>query len=222
LPSRTCKRGNILFVDLAQAAIGPGMAVYSRYSQVLDAEGRPVTVRQALALINEILDKVLAEQEGDFDAETRWALVWFEENGFSEGEYGRAETLSKAKNTGLSSMSAILTSKASKVRLLKPEELAPDGDPAATDRITVWEMVHQQIRALSIGESTAAEIVAKLGAKAEIGRELAYRLYTICERKKRAPEALAYNSLVQSWPEILRLARETPAARQSDLFEVIA
>ncbi|MCU1329938.1 MAG: hypothetical protein JWN34_5308 [Bryobacterales bacterium] len=215
------QRGNIAPVDLAQAAIGPGMAVYTRYSRVLDAEGKPLTVRHALAIINEILDEVLAEQEGDFDPETRWALVWFEENGFSKGDYGRAEILSKAKNTGIPGMARFVESKGGKVRLLKPEELAPDWDPSNTD-ITVWEIVHQQIRALGIGESSAAEIVAQLGARAETGRELAYRLYTICERKKRAQEAIAYNSLVQSWPEILRLAREKPAARQSDLFEVIA
>ena len=215
------QRGNIAPVDLAQAAIGPGMAVYTRYSQVLDAEGKPLTVRQALAIINEMLDEVLAEQEGDFDAETRWALVWFEENGFAKGDYGRAETLSKAKNTGIHGMAAFVESKGGKVRLLKPEELAPDWDPTNAE-ITVWEMVHQQIRALSIGEGSAAEIVAQLGARAETGRELAYRLYTICERKKRASEALAYNALVQSWPEILRLAREKPAALQSELFEVLA
>src|SRR5947207_4830700 len=98
------QRGNIAPVDLAQAAIGPGMAIYTRYARVLDAEGKPLTVREALALINQTLDEVLAEQEGDFDADSRWAVAWFEQSGFAEGEYGVAETLSKAKNTAVSAM----------------------------------------------------------------------------------------------------------------------
>ena len=98
------QRGNIAPVDLAQAAIGPGMAVYTRYAKVLDAEGKPLSVREALALINQTLDEALAEQEGDFDADSRWALAWFEQSGFAEGEYGVAETLSKAKNTSVAGL----------------------------------------------------------------------------------------------------------------------
>lgn len=204
------QRGNIAPVDLAQAAIGPGMAVYTRYARVLDAEGNALTVRQALALINQVLDEVLAEQEGDFDAETRWALAWFEQHGFAEGEYGVAETLSKAKNTSVQGMAlaGIILSKGGKVRLLKPDELTQDWDPDSDPRLTVWEMAHQLLRALEHSESTAAALVARLGSRANTARELAYRLYTVCERKKRAQEALAYNGLVQSWPEIARLAQE--------------
>ena len=123
------QRGNIAPVDLAQAAIGPGMAVYTRYAKVLDAEGKPLSVREALALINQTLDEALAEQEGDFDADSRWALAWFEQSGFAEGEYGVAETLSKAKNTSVAGMveAGILTSKSGKVRLLKPAELPKTG-----------------------------------------------------------------------------------------------
>jgi len=98
------QRGNIAPVDLAQAAIGPGMAIYTRYAKVLDAEGTPLPVREALTLINQTLDEALAEQEGDFDADSRWALAWFEQSGFAEGEYGVAETLSKAKNTSVMSL----------------------------------------------------------------------------------------------------------------------
>ncbi len=208
------QRGNIAPVDLAQAAIGPGMAVYTRYSKVLDAAGEAVTVREALALINQTLDEVLAEQEGDFDADTRWALAWFEQFGFAQGEYGVAETLSKAKNTSVAGLAeaGLLASKAGKVRLLKPKELAQDWDPTKDSRLTVWEMVHHLIRVLEEGgEPAAAELVAKLGSKAEVARELAYRLYTLCERRKRAQEALSYNGLVQSWPEIIRLAQESDA-----------
>jgi len=205
------QRGNIAPVDLAQAAIGPGMAVYTRYAQVLDAEGKPLSVREALALINQSLDEALAEQEGDFDADSRWALAWFEQSGFLDGEYGVAETLSKAKNTSIAGMveAGIMMSKGGKVRLLRPDELPADWDPLTDKRLTAWEGVHQLIRVLEAsGESAAAVLAAKLGSNAEIARELAYRLYTLCERKKRAAEALSYNGLVQSWPEITRLVRE--------------
>jgi putative DNA methylase len=217
------QRGNIAPVDLAQAAIGPGMEVYTRYSKVLDAEGKEVTVREALTLINKTLDEALAEQEGDFDADSRWALTWFEQAGFAEGEYGVAEQLSKSKNTSVDGLvkAGILESKRGKVRLLSPEELPADWDPETDPRLTAWEIVHHLIRVLaSGGEAAAAEVVAKLGAKAEVSRELCYRLYTLCERKKRPDEALGYNGLVQSWPEIVRLARErdTPRAEQVGLF----
>lgn len=207
--------GNIAPVDLAQAAIGPGMAVYTRYAKVLDAEGKPLPVRSALALINQTLDEALAEQEGDFDADSRWALTWFDQTGFAEGDYGVAEQLSKSKNTSVGGLdeAGILVSRAGRVRLLKPAELPADWDPLTDKRLTHWEIVHQLIRALEYGgESAAAALVAKLGSKAETARELCYRLYTLCERKKRAVEAMAYNGLVQSWPEITRLAAEKPRA----------
>ena len=217
------QRGNIAPVDLAQAAIGPGMAVYTRYAKVLDAEGNALSVREALVLINQTLDETLAQQEGDFDADSRWALAWFEQSGFDEGEYGIAEMLSKAKNTSVAGMveAGILASKGGTVRLLKPEELPPDWAPTTDPRLTAWEMVHHLVRALEAGgESAAADLAAQLGTKAEAARELCYRLYTLCERKKRAAEALSYNSLVQSWPEITRLAREEKkaGAEQTSLF----
>jgi putative DNA methylase len=209
------QRGNIAPVDLAQAAIGPGMAVYTRYAKVLDAEGKPLPVRAALALINQTLDEALAEQEGDFDADSRWALTWFDQTGFAEGDYGVAEQLSKSKNTSVGGLdeAGILVSRAGKVRLLKPDELPADWDPLTDKRLSHWEIVHHLIRALEAGgEGAAAGLVAKLGSKAETARELCYRLYTLCERKKRAVEAMAYNGLVQSWPEITRLAAEKPCA----------
>ncbi len=213
--------GNIAPVDLAQAAIGPGMAIYTRYAKVFDAAGNPVSVREALQLINQILDEVLAKQEGDFDADSRWALAWFEQHGFEEGEYGVAETLSKAKNTSIAGIveGGILTSSAGKVRLLCPEELADDWDPVTDKRLTVWEAVHHLVHTLKTGgETAAADMVRQLDSVAETARELAYRLYTVCERKKRPAEALSYNSLVQSWPEIVRLARQETKGKQSGLF----
>ena len=206
---RLLQTGNIAPVDLAQAAIGPGMAVYTRYAKVLDAAGNPMSVREALALINQILDEVLAEQEGDFDADSRWALDWFDQYGFEPGDYGDAEVLAKAKNTAVAGMveAGILTSRAGKVQLLRPAELPADWDPESDTRLTAWEMVHHLIRVLERGgEQEAATVVRTLGGRAETARELCYRLYTVCERRKRAAEALAYNGLVQSWPEISRLA----------------
>ena len=204
------QRGNIAPVDLAQAAIGPGMAVYTRYSKVLDAEGKPLTVREALALINQTLDEALADQEGDFDADTRWALTWFEQQGFTEAAYGFAETLANARNTSVSGLveAGIVASGRGKVRLLAPHELPKDWEPAKDRRLTHWDAVHHLIRVLEAdGEQAAASIIKKLGGKAEAARELAYRLYVICERKKRASQALSYNALVQSWREMLELAR---------------
>jgi putative DNA methylase len=205
------QHGNIAPVDLAQAAIGPGMAVYTRYDRVLDAAGKSLSVREALALINQTLDDALAEQEGDFDPDTRWALAWFEQSGFSEGDYGVAETLSKAKNTSVAGMVAagILSSRRSRVRLLEPAELEAGWNPDSDKRVTTWEVVHHLIRVLELGggEAAAGELVAKLGALAEPAKELAYRLYAVCERRKRAAQAMSYNSLVLSWPEIVRLAR---------------
>ena len=207
---RLLQTGNVAPVDLAQAAIGPGMAVYTRYAQVLDAAGTPMSVREALALINQILDEVLAEQEGDFDADTRWALAWFEQYGFEAGDYGVAEILSKAKNTSVAGMveAGILHSRAGQVRLLRPRDLPPDWDPEGDARLTTWEIVHHLVRVLELGgELAAAVLVRTLHGRGEVARNLCYRLFTLCERKKRPAEALAYNSLVQSWPEISRLAR---------------
>ncbi|MYG30626.1 MAG: DUF1156 domain-containing protein [Holophagales bacterium] len=210
--------GNIAPVDLAQAAIGPGMRVYTRYARVLHASGETMTVREALALINEVLDEVLEGQEGDLDAESRWAVAWFEEYGFDEGEFGRAETLTKAKDTSVEGMAeaGILRSAAGRVRLLRPDELPDEWDPREDSRLVVWEAVHHLVGALETGggEKAAADLVRQLGSgMAETARELCYRLYTVCEKKKRAREARSYNAMVQSWPEIQRLAQRPEQAR---------
>ncbi len=222
---RNLQKGNIAPVDLAQAAIGPGMAVFTRYARVLDAEGKELTVREALALINVTLDEVLSEQEGDFDGDSRFAIAWFEQFGFAEGEFGVADVLARAKVTSVAGLAeaGLLASRAGKVRLLTPAELSAGWDPTADPRLTVWEMVHHLIRVLeSDGEAAAGDLAAKLGVRAEIARELAYRLFSTAERKKRAAEALQYNSLVQSWPEIMRLARDRETAgsatTQADMF----
>ncbi|MDJ1180774.1 DUF1156 domain-containing protein [Roseofilum sp. BLCC_M91] len=208
---KTLQQGNIAPVDLAQASIGPGMAIFSKYAAVLENDGSPLRVRTALQLINQILDEFLTEQEGEFDGDTRWALTWFEQHQFNEGQYGDAETLSKAKNTSVSGMveAGILEAKAGKVRLLKRDELKPDWNPNQDDRMPDWEVAQYLIHALDQkGETGAAELLAKLGDKGEIARDLAYRLYSLCDRKGWTQEAISYNSLVISWPEINRLASE--------------
>jgi putative DNA methylase len=215
------QHGNIAPVDLAQSAIGPGIAVFSRYVKVLESDGTPMPVRTALALINQVLDEVLAEQEGEFDADTRWAIAWFEQFGFDEGPFGVAELLCTAKNTAVSGLAeaGILAAKAGKVRLLRRENLAADWDPTRDRRITVWEVTQHLIRTLEQqGETGAAALVQNVGGLGEVAHDLAYRLYGLCERKRWAQEALAYNSLVIAWPEIVRLAGQRSSQVQEDLF----
>jgi putative DNA methylase len=206
------QRGYVAPVDLQQAAIGPGMAIFTRYAQVVDAEGKPLSVRDALTMINQALDEALAHQEGDFDGDTRWALTWFEQFGFAEGDYGVAEVLSKAKATSVQGIvdAGIAISGKGKVRLLRPEDLPGEWNPTADSRLTVWEIVHHLIRALDNGETSAAELFAKVGSKSEVARELAYRLYSISDRTKRSQDAQRYNGLVQSWPEIVAIASKLP------------
>ena len=207
---QTLQRENIVPVDLAQSAIGPGMEIFTRYAKVVNAKGEEMTVREALSLINRILDEVLGEQEGDFDAESRWAIAWFEQFGYSDGGSGDADTLSKAKNTSLASMekAGIVKSKGGKILLLKPDELPHPWDPEKESHPTVWGHLHHLIRALNQGEETAGDLLSKLGNKGEVARELAYRLFSLCERKGWSQDALPYNALVRSWPEISGLSRK--------------
>jgi putative DNA methylase len=215
------QHGNIAPVDLAQAAIGPGMAVFSRYSKVVESDGSPMRVRTALQLINQSLDEVLAEQESEYDAETRWAVAWFEQFGMNEGVYGTAETLSKAKNTSVSGMdeAGVTTSRAGKVRLLRRDELPEDWSPTDDRRLIAWEVTQHLIHALETGgEQAAAALLAQVGGMGDVARDLAYRLYTTSERKGWTQEALAYNSLVVAWPEIARLAATQPTQPSGMLF----
>jgi putative DNA methylase len=217
------QHGNIAPVDLAQAAIGPGMAVFSRYAKVLEADGMSMTVRSALALINQALDEILAEQEGDFDADTRFAVTWFEQHGFAEAPFGEADVLARAKDTSTGGLedAGVVLSRAGKVRLLRRDELPEDWDPVADRRPTVWEAAHHLARRLETGGETAAgELLRRLGGLGEVARELAYRLYTTCERKGWAQDALAYNALVVAWPEIARLVAGTPEAEAQQALEL--
>ena len=206
---RQLQEGAIAPVDLAQAAIGPGMSVFSRYSKVLEADGSSIDVHTALTLINQSLDEFLAEQEGEYDADTRWALAWFEQFGQNEAPFGVAETLSKAKNTSVNGLveAGILEARAGKVRLYRRDELKTDWNPTSDKRPTAWEAVQHLIFALeNEGEESAARLLAQLGLDSEPARDLAYRLYVICERKGWAQDALGYNSLVVEWSRLKELA----------------
>ena len=210
---RLLQKSHIAPVDLAQAAIGPGMGVFSRYTKVLEADGSTMPVRTALQLINKALDEFLTEQEGDFDTDSRWAVTWFDQHGFEEGPYGVAETLSKARNTTVEGLveAGIVWSKAGKVRLLKREELPSDWNPEHDTRLTVWESVQHLIRVLeSEGEAAAGRLLLKLGPMGDVVRELAYRLYALCERKKWSQEAQAYNGLIVSWGAVSTQASNAP------------
>jgi putative DNA methylase len=207
------QREGIAAVDLAQSAIGPGVAVFSRHDRVLEADGTPMRVRSALELINQVLDEILDEQVGDVDADTRWAIAWFDEYGFGAGPYGRAETLSKAKNASIDGLAraGVIKQTPGRVRLLRRDELPADYDPATDRRPTVWEATQHLVRALERGgQPSAAVLFARLGDSADGALQLAYRLYAIADRRQRADEAGAYNALVASWSEIQRLAQSLP------------
>ena len=195
--------GNIAPVDLAQASIGPGMEVYSGYSKVLEPNGDRMTVRTALQIINHELDVYLAEQEGDIDADSRFGVAWFEQFSFNEGGFGQADVLARAKNTSVDGLvnAGVLESGAGKVRLLHWSDLDPKWDPSSDKRLTVWEATHHLIERLhNHGEVGVAQLLAKMSPDvAADSRHLAYRLYSLCERKGWAENARDYNALVISW-----------------------
>lgn len=210
------ERSPVAPVDLAQSIIGPGMAIFSKYSAVLEADGSPMSVHTALQIINRFL------AEDDFDADTQFCLHWFEQHGWDEGAFGDADTLSRGKGTSVDGMKAagILHSGAGRVRLLKWAEYPRDWDPRADTRLPVWEALHQMIRALKQdGEAASGGLLAALGGKAEAVRQLAYRLYTLCERVGLAEDARAYNELITGWTGIESAAAAVPANKpQGELF----
>jgi len=223
---KALQKGNIAPVDLAQASIGPGMAVFSRHARVLEADGTPMTVRAALQLIHQVMDEVRGEEEGELDRDTRFAVTWLESHGFEAGPYGEAETLATARSVSVAGVqeAGILHAAAGKVRLLTRDDLPDDWDPATDARLTVWEATQHLIKRLdSGGEGAAAALLAQLGPVGERARDLAYRLYTLCERRGWAEEARAYNGLVIAWPALENLAGGAGAppevATQAGLFE---
>jgi len=210
------QQGSVAPVDFAQAAIGPGMAVFSRYAAVLESNGKPMSVRTALALINGMKDELLGESVEELDKDTRWAVTWFDEDGFGWGEAGKANLLANAHATAVNGLVAagILEVKGNQVRLLPPEDLPPNWDPSEDARRTVWEMTHHLLRVYyheKKGDEATAALLRKLGNKADVARDLAYKLFTLSEKRKRSAEAQAYNALVLGWPELARLAQGLPA-----------
>ena len=201
------ERSPVAPVDLSQAIIGPGMAVFSKYAAVLEADGSPMSVRTALQLINRFL------AEDDFDADTQFCLHWFEQHGWNEGVFGSADTLARGKGTSVDGIkeAGVIQSGGGKVRLLKWAEYPTDWDPRTDIRMPVWEALHHLIRALKQGgESASGALLAALGGKAEAVRQLAYRLYTLCERLGQAEDARAYNELITSWTGIESAAATAP------------
>ncbi|MBI5243148.1 MAG: DUF1156 domain-containing protein [Elusimicrobia bacterium] len=220
------QQGNVAPVDFAQAAIGPGMAVFSRYAAVLESNGKPMTVRTALALINGMKDELLGEAVEELDKDTRWAVTWFASTGFEWGEAGQANLLANAQATAVNGLVAagIVEVKGDQVRLFRPEELPANWDPATDKRLTVWEMTHHLLRVYvseKRGDAATAALLRKLGGKADVARDLAYKLFTVCEKNQWNKDAQSYNALVMGWPELTRLAQAQPHDRkpkQDDLF----
>ncbi|BAW92197.1 adenine-specific DNA methylase containing azn-ribbon [Actinomyces sp. Chiba101] len=209
----TLRSGGIAPVDLAQAAIGPGMSVFSRYARVIGPDGTNMTVSEALTHINTVLDEVLSEQEGDLDADTRWCLTWYDAHGFTEGPYGEAETLASARNASIDALkrSGVLNAGGGRVSLIAPCDL-PDGyDPRTDDRISHWEVVLHLARTLKArGIDDAGRILAGAshrGLEMDVLQPLAYRLYSLAERHGRTEDGLLFNDLGGSWPEIAAAAR---------------
>ncbi|MGM0931147.1 MAG: DUF1156 domain-containing protein [Actinomycetota bacterium] len=217
---RDMQHGSIAPVDLPQAAIGPGMAVFSGYSSVIESDGSSMTVRSALARINEILDQVLNEQEGDFDPATRFAIAWYRQHGYSTGLFGEADSLSRARNTSVDTLArdGILMSAAGKVTLIKPADLTSDYDVLSDAHTSVWEVLHHLVRVLEAegisgaGDFLSAAVRRPDGAvDADLVKELAFLLFSLAEKNGWTKDALSFNTLATSWPEILDASGSTPA-----------
>jgi putative DNA methylase len=226
---RALQLGGVAPVDMAQAAIGPGMALFTRYSKVLEADGTPMSVRSALVLINEALSRLGDPEATETDDDTRWAVSWFEQNGFGQGDFGQAQVLAGAKNVGINGLvdAGIVHSRAGKVRLLKREELhggdPMSHDPLEDDNLSAWEALQHLVHRHSQGGTEAAgALLRALSGKEDQIKDLAYRLYGICERKKWAQEAMVYNALVADWSDIVSAsqggAREPAPVTESGLF----
>ena len=203
-------------VDLSQAIIGPGMSIFSRYAAVLEADGASMSVKAALRLINRFL------AEDDFDADTQFCLHWFEQHGWDDGAFGEADQLARAKGTAVNGVvqAGVVDARGGKVRLLRPADYQPDWNPEDDNRLPVWEVLHQLIRVFrSSGYVGAATVIAAVSSKADSARQLAYRLYTLCERAGWTDDARAYNEIITSWAAIEDAAARAPKPRQANLFD---
>ncbi|NNG19380.1 DUF1156 domain-containing protein [Naumannella sp. ID2617S] len=226
---RTLQHGAIAPVDLPQAAIGPGMAVFSRYAGVLEPTGKKMTVRSALARINEILDEVLNEQEGDFDATTRFAVAWYRQHGYSPGAFGDADNLARARNTAVVTLDrdGILSSRAGKVTLLKPDQLAGDYDVLTDTSTSAWEALHHLARILTEqGVSAAGAFLnaalrrTDAAIQSDMVKELAFLLFSIAEKCGRTADALTFNTLATSWSDIVDASRNAESRSAQDTLDL--
>nr|WP_243863837.1 DUF1156 domain-containing protein [Brooklawnia cerclae] len=216
---RKLQQGRIAPVDLPQAAIGPGMAVFSRYAGVLEPDGHKMTVRSALARINEILDQVLSEQEGDYDPTTRFAIAWYRQHGYGVGRFGDADNLARARNTSVDALDrdGLIVSRAGRVNLIRPADLSWNYDPATDPHTSNWEALHHLVKVLErdgiapAGDFLRAELDRSDGAvDADLVKELAHLLFRVAEANGWTKNALSFNSLVTSWPDIVDVARAKP------------
>lgn len=219
---RKLQQGGIAPVDLPQAAIGPGMAVFSRYRAVIENDGSKMSVRSALARINEILDQVLSEQEGDFDPTSRFAIQWYRHHGYGVGKFGDADSLARARNTTVDLMDrvGILTSRAGNVQLIKPADLAWDYDVKADLQTSNWEALHHLIKTLERdGITPAGDFLSAALSRpdravdADLMKELGHLLFRVAEGSGWTKDALSFNNLVTSWPDVIDVAREDSRRR---------
>jgi putative DNA methylase len=215
---------NIAPSDIPQASIGPGMGIFSRHSAILESDDTPMSVKSALQLINRELDEYLNDVVGEFDADTRLAITWFEQFGMGAGPYGTADNIARSRGISVESAkhAGILDSSAGKVRILKRDELSEDWNPSEDKHLTAWECCQQVVRALETGgEYEAAVLIRAIGpAMAENVKDLAYCLYNICEKRKDAKEATAYNALIAVWSDLTRLAASSDTANRGGQFSL--
>jgi putative DNA methylase len=212
---RDLQQGSIAPVDLAQATIGPGMAIFSRFSQVNEADGTKLNVRTALALINQVLDEVLGEQEGDFDSETRFCVKWFSQFGWEDGLAGESDVLARALNTSVTTLErgGIFKAAGGKARLVHPDSMTDSWDPELDKSISVWEVAVRLAEILqSKGADSAAELAHAASKRVDINsvRELSYLLYSIAEKKRWVDSAILFNGLGTSWSEMTSIKLKQP------------
>jgi putative DNA methylase len=207
--------GGVQPVDMAQASIGPGMAVFTSYTRVLEGGDRQMSVGSALQIINQVLDELQSEQESEFDADTRWAVTWFAQNGMNAADFGDAQNIATARGTAVNALekAGIIEARAGRVRLLSRDEYANDWDPTTDKRLTVWEVCQHLIRRIEGdgGLMAAAALLRQVGGLGDAARDLAYRLYEIANRNGWSEEARAYNNLAAEWPDLVALAAQAPS-----------
>ncbi len=200
--------GKIAPVDLPQSTIGPGIMVFSRYAKVVEANGSKMPVRDALAIINEVLDDVLYGEESELGVETRFALAWYAQYGFDPGPFGDADSIAHAKNTAIDGVvkAGVGESSGGKFRLYNRSELDLDWDPQKDSRLTAWESLQHLAASLEQSESQAARLLARLGSVGDHARQLAYLLYKIANDNDWSEEADTYNGLVAAWSRLQEIA----------------